>query len=162
MVKDENPGMDLLMHWDWHKSALALAERMGSETGNEHLVSEDVKIIDLPPLAAGDTEAGGGEKANAETTAIQQSTDGDSSDSSPTDTSKLQTTATTVTSTGDTPTTETSTPGTTPAATPVAPGAPTPASYAQQISRKLFWAGLAFCGLAALAGFYVVRRYGKA
>ena len=40
-VKEQNPGMDLLNVWDWDTAAEKLAERYGSETGNEQLLGDD-------------------------------------------------------------------------------------------------------------------------
>jgi len=40
-VKEQNPGMDLLMTCDWDAAAVAMAERAGPETGNERLVGFD-------------------------------------------------------------------------------------------------------------------------
>jgi len=39
-VKEQNPGMDLLTHWDWEAAAQAVAERYGAEEGNEHLLDQ--------------------------------------------------------------------------------------------------------------------------
>ncbi|MEX0586472.1 MAG: hypothetical protein WD176_07500 [Pirellulales bacterium] len=57
-VKRENPGLDLLMRADWKSVALAMAERYGAETGNEHLLGGDAfpelfpQIVDAPGVAA--------------------------------------------------------------------------------------------------------------
>ncbi|MCH8922978.1 MAG: hypothetical protein IIA67_07500 [Planctomycetes bacterium] len=50
-VKDQNPGMDLLSQWDWKKSATALAELFGNETGNETLLQTDdfLRLLVTPP-----------------------------------------------------------------------------------------------------------------
>jgi hypothetical protein len=39
-IKRENPGADLITRYDWKAAALALAERFGTETGNEHLLGD--------------------------------------------------------------------------------------------------------------------------
>ena len=39
-VKDQNPGVDLLVTWDWRKAAVDLAKRVGPEPGNQTLVEE--------------------------------------------------------------------------------------------------------------------------
>ena len=38
-VKDQSRGVDLLTTWDWEQSAIAMADRIGEETGNEQLLS---------------------------------------------------------------------------------------------------------------------------
>jgi hypothetical protein len=40
-IKEQNLGLDLLARFDWHSVALALAKRVGPETGNEHLLGAD-------------------------------------------------------------------------------------------------------------------------
>ena len=35
-VKEQNPGMDLLVRWDWESTAQELAARVGEETGNKN------------------------------------------------------------------------------------------------------------------------------
>lgn len=41
LVKEQNPGMDLLCQWDWDATAIAMAEQVGEEEGNERLVDAD-------------------------------------------------------------------------------------------------------------------------
>lgn len=41
-VKEQNPGVDLLMDYDWESAALAMAERFGAEEGNEQLAAADL------------------------------------------------------------------------------------------------------------------------
>ena len=56
-VKDQNPGIDLLTSWDWEETALKIAERTGTETGNEHLLGEDMYLeIAIGEVPAGETE----------------------------------------------------------------------------------------------------------
>ena len=54
-VKDQNPGMDLLSDYDWEKSATALAELFGNETGNEALLQTDefLQLLVTPPANIG-------------------------------------------------------------------------------------------------------------
>jgi hypothetical protein len=54
-VKDQNPGMDLLSNYDWQKSATALAELFGNETGNEALLQTDefLQLLVTPPSNIG-------------------------------------------------------------------------------------------------------------
>ena len=54
-VKDQNPGMDLLSQWDWEKSAAAMAELFGNETGNESLLQTDefLQLLLTPPANIG-------------------------------------------------------------------------------------------------------------
>lgn len=40
-VKELNPGMDLLMSWDWESTAERLARRVGDEVGNESYVTAE-------------------------------------------------------------------------------------------------------------------------
>ncbi len=40
-VKEQNPGVDLLVRYDWEAAAAALAERVGSEEGNESSFGAD-------------------------------------------------------------------------------------------------------------------------
>ncbi len=44
-VKEENPGTDLLMSWNWESTAAALAERVGPETGNEDLLAPSGTLL---------------------------------------------------------------------------------------------------------------------
>lgn len=48
-VKEQNPGMDLLMAWDWESAAMAVASRAGEEQGNEDLIS----VTSLLPAVLG-------------------------------------------------------------------------------------------------------------
>lgn len=45
-VKDRNPGVDLLTRWDWDSTALAVAQQVGQEEGNEALLdAADTRIL---------------------------------------------------------------------------------------------------------------------
>ncbi len=45
-VKDQNPGVDLLTNWDWETTALAVAQQVGQEEGNEALLdAADSRIL---------------------------------------------------------------------------------------------------------------------
>ena len=39
-VKDQNPGVDLLMSFDWDSASAAVAERFGSEEGNNETLDD--------------------------------------------------------------------------------------------------------------------------
>ncbi len=80
-VKDQNPGVDLLVTWDWENSARQLARRVGRETGNE-LLLEEIGLgyreleIDAPPpgVAAAepdDLPGGAAEPSSAVSTATE-------------------------------------------------------------------------------------------
>jgi hypothetical protein len=64
-AKRENPGLDLLTRADWATVALALAQRSGPETGNEHLLGGDAfpeifpKAMDGPTAPAADRASRG-------------------------------------------------------------------------------------------------------
>lgn len=79
-VKDQNPGVDLLMAYDWQSASAALVEKFGSEEGNnESLTDLFPQLIvpgggsavanDKPASEVGDTDAGG------ETTTVANSAD---------------------------------------------------------------------------------------
>lgn len=66
-VKDQNPGVDLLTRWDWDSTALAVAQQVGQEEGNEALLdAADTRILSqvvagpgsaAPPTATTDSPA---------------------------------------------------------------------------------------------------------
>lgn len=55
-VKDQSRGVDLLTAWDWEKSAMAMAERIGEETGNEQLLSSGELLSAVIIGTGGDIE----------------------------------------------------------------------------------------------------------
>jgi hypothetical protein len=46
-VKDQNPGIDLLVRYDWEAASAAIAERVGSEEGNESSMGGDMFFPEL-------------------------------------------------------------------------------------------------------------------
>ena len=46
-VKEQNPGVDLLVKYDWESAAAALAEKVGAEEGNESSLGEDMFFPEL-------------------------------------------------------------------------------------------------------------------
>ncbi len=101
-VKEENPGVDLLLTYNWDDAALALKEKFGSEEGNESQfggldlfpqlivageVPEDGEPADAAPTAEGvkaDMEAAMETDAATEAAASETTTsDGESSDAQP-------------------------------------------------------------------------------
>ena len=54
-VKEQNPGRDLLVRYDWESAAAALADKFGAEEGNETRFGiESLFANSLPPALAGD------------------------------------------------------------------------------------------------------------
>lgn len=65
-VKDENPGVDLLTTWNWEKTAMKIAREIGEETGNEHLLGEEL-VWDITATKPVEKDQGtGGEASGAE------------------------------------------------------------------------------------------------
>ncbi|QDU97999.1 hypothetical protein [Lignipirellula cremea] len=68
-IKDQNPGVDLLMTADWEAAAAKVAEKFGNEEGNESLFSGSEffpeLIVPAQPLAAAETAGDAGADALA-------------------------------------------------------------------------------------------------
>lgn len=85
-VKEQNPGVDLLMAYDWEAAAAAVAEKFGSEEGNEESLTDLFPQLivpggsDEPKVAATDDGAAaddGGETAVDDPAADDAPGDGD-------------------------------------------------------------------------------------
>lgn len=60
-VKEQNPGVDLLVRYDWEAAAAAIAERVGSEEGNESVGSD----MFFPELIIPSTNTAAADNADA-------------------------------------------------------------------------------------------------
>jgi hypothetical protein len=61
-VKEQNPGVDLLVRHDWNAAAAKLAEKFGSEEGNDKFGVENLfpELVFAPPAKAGGASDAGG------------------------------------------------------------------------------------------------------
>lgn len=81
-VKEQNPGVDLLLAYDWQSAAAALARQVGAEEGNESFNSGDSQLIaaadataDDPPAETSADEATPEEKPTNPASAEEAETD---------------------------------------------------------------------------------------
>jgi hypothetical protein len=66
-VKEQNPGIDLLVRYDWETAAAQLADRFGSEEGNESQFGGEDFFPELivGPLASSESAVGEDQQANS-------------------------------------------------------------------------------------------------
>jgi hypothetical protein len=57
IVKEQNPGLDLLTRWDWDATAVAMAERIGEEEGNEQLLTAEELFPEIVISSEGENPA---------------------------------------------------------------------------------------------------------
>ena len=67
-VKEQNPGMDLLVRWDWESTAQEMAARMGEEEGNEDFFTVErllPSVVGAPaaPMDVADSVVRAGEES---------------------------------------------------------------------------------------------------
>ncbi|MBI2480874.1 MAG: hypothetical protein HYV60_20270 [Planctomycetia bacterium] len=88
-VKEQNPGVDLLVRYDWESAAAALADKFGNEEGNESQIGPEMFFPDLiipeggTPVAT-EVTATNVEEPTTDNTVIAQSTESGDAHTSPT------------------------------------------------------------------------------
>ncbi len=88
-VKEQNPGVDLLVRYDWDSAAAALADKFGNEEGNEsqfgpEMFFPDLIIPDSGSSVATEVAAAQSEEPITDNTIIEQSTENVDANTTPT------------------------------------------------------------------------------